>query len=602
MALGHEVLSLTPENMKQFVNLITLVFVISGFSQERLWNKKRVDSLNALPYEEVVSNAVSLTIWYKQAAEFAQKENDLRGAAEAHEKLGLIYYYLGQYDQQHTYLFKAISGYEQLKDSPKLISAYGGYGYQIKRRDMPKALFYMQKALKLDPQVKFKESLPVVDNYGVLKEMLGELDSAQWYYRKALQLKESTNDSLGIPYSLHKLAGVYVMEKKHAEALPLIQRALEIRKRRKDVIGLAESYIYLGEYYQAVGDLEKARDYFKQSNLLARQHQYKYLAQETYRNLSEVAASLGNYPEALEQYKAYTQYKDSILNLETNNRVAALEIAFETEQKDKEILRNKARLAEKNLQLVVLLFLFVLAVLLGYGFWYRQRIKTVQLERENALKDALSKIEIQRQLQEQRLLISRDLHDSIGAQLTFIISSVDHLKYQWSKNQPEVNQRLEQISDFTRNTIYELRDTIWAMNKEAITGDDLESRIANFINQANMAASHIQFDFVVDEHLRHDMRLGARKGMHLYRIIQEAVNNALKHAEAKHIRVSLRQTNVPNQIELLIKDDGKGIDFNSLEPGNGLSNMNKRAFEMGGVLEVRKGERGTEIVMLFSQP
>ncbi|MFN4198962.1 MAG: sensor histidine kinase, partial [Flavobacterium sp.] len=316
----------------------------------------------------------------------------------------------------------------------------------------------------------------------------------------------------------------------------------------------------------------------------------------------EVAASLGNYPEALEQYKAYTQYKDSILNLETNNRVAALEIAFETQQKDKEILRNKARLAEKNLQLVVLLFLFVLAVLLGYGFWYRQRIKTVQLERENALKDALSKIEIQRQLQEQRLLISRDLHDSIGAQLTFIISSIDHLKYQWSKEQPEVNQRLEQISDFTRNTIYELRDTIWAMNKDAITGDDLESRIANFINQANMAASHIQFDFVVDEHLKHDMRLGARKGMHLYRIIQEAVNNALKHAEAKHIRVSLHQTNAPNQIELLIKDDGKGIDFNSLEPGNGLSNMKKRAFEMGGVLEVRKGERGTEIVMLFSQP
>lgn len=588
--------------MKQFINLITLVFVISGFSQERLWNKKRVDSLNALPYEEVVSNAVLLTTLYKQAAEFAQKENYLRGAAEAHEKLGLIYYYLGQYDQQHTYLFKAISGYEQLKDTPKLISAYGGYGYQIKRRDMPKALSYMQKALKLDPQVKFKESVPVVDNYGVLKEMLGELDSAQWYYRKALQLKESTNDSLGIPYSLHKLAGVYVMEKKHAEAFPLIQRALEIRKRRKDVIGLAESYIYLGEYYQAVGDLEKARDYFKQSNLLAKQHQYKYLAQETYRNLSEVAASLGNYPEALEQYKAYTQYKDSILNLETNNRVAALEIAFETEQKDKEILRNKARLAEKNLQLVVLLFLFVLAVLLGYGFWYRQRIKTVQLERENALKDALSKIEIQRQLQEQRLLISRDLHDSIGAQLTFIISSIDHLKYQWSKEQPEVNQRLEQISDFTRNTIYELRDTIWAMNKEAITGDDLESRIANFINQANMAASHIQFDFVVDEHLKHDMRLGARKGMHLYRIIQEAVNNALKHAEAKHIRVSLHQTNAPNQIELLIKDDGKGIDFNSLEPGNGLSNMKKRAFEMGGVLEVRKGERGTEIVMLFSQP
>lgn len=586
--------------MKQLFTTFSLLVLISGFSQEILWNKKRVDSLNALPYEEVVSNSVSLTKIYKEAAAFAQQDRYLKGETQAYEKLGLIYYYLGQYDQQRTFLLKALAGYEQLEDTPKLIAMYGGYGYQLKRWDLPKALQYMQKALRMDPQEKYIESVPVIDNYGVLKEMLGELDSAKYYYTKALTFKENAIDSLGIPYSLHKIAGVYVMEKKFSEALPLIHRALAIRKKRKDVIGLAESYTFLGEYYQALGELEKARNYFSQSNKLARQHQYKYLAQESYRNLSDIAASLGNYPEALEQYKSYTQYKDSILNLETNNRVATLEIAFETEQKDKEILRNKARLAEKNLQLVVLLFLFVLAVLLGYGFWYRQRIKTVQLERENALKEALSKIEIQRQLQEQRLLISRDLHDSIGAQLTFIISSIDHLKYQWSIEQPEVNQRLEQISDFTRNTIYELRDTIWAMNKDVITGDDLESRIANFINQANIAASHIQFDFIVDDLLKSHMRLGARKGMHLYRIIQEAVNNAIKHANAKHIRVSLEQTKLPNQIELFIKDDGKGIDFISLEPGNGLNNMKKRAGEMGGIIDIRNGNKGTEISMLFS--
>ncbi|MFN3756598.1 MAG: tetratricopeptide repeat protein [Flavobacterium sp.] len=587
--------------MKQLFTIFSLLVLIPGFSQEILWNKKRVDSLNALPYEEVVSNAVSLTKIYKEAAAFAQQDRYLKGETQAYEKLGLIYYYLGQYDQQHTYLLKAIKGYEQLNDTPKLIAMYGGYGYQIKRRDMPKALFYMQKALRMDSQEKYIESVPVIDNYGVLKEMLGELDSAKYYYYKALTFKENTNDSLGIPYSLHKIAGVYVMEKKFSEALPLIHRALAIRQKRKDVIGLAESYTFLGEYYQAVGELEKARDYFSQSNKLARQHQYKYLAQESYRNLSDIAASLGNYPEALEQYKSYTKYKDSILNLETNNRVAALEIAFETEQKDKEILRNKARLAEKNLQLVVLLFLFVLAVLLGYGFWYRQRIKTVQLERENALKEALSKIEIQRQLQEQRLLISRDLHDSIGAQLTFIISSVDHLKYQWSKEQPELHQRLEHISDFTRTTIVELRDTIWAMNKEAITGDDLESRIANFINQATLSVGHIQFEFVMDDILKQHMQLGARRGMHLYRIIQEAVNNALKHAHAKHIRVSLHPTHISNQIELQVKDDGKGIDMDTLELGNGLNNMKKRASEMGGDFSIKKGDIGTEISMLFYQ-
>ena len=62
-------------------------------------------------------------------------------------------------------------------------------------------------------------------------------------------------------------------------------------------------------------------------------------------------------------------------------------------------------------------------------FYNQQKLKNRQLQKENELKDALIKIETQNRLQEQRLRISRDLHDNIGAQLTFIISSIDYLKY-----------------------------------------------------------------------------------------------------------------------------------------------------------------------------
>ena len=98
-----------------------------------------------------------------------------------------------------------------------------------------------------------------------------------------------------------------------------------------------------------------------------------------------------------------------------------------------------------------------------------QKMKTLQLQKENELKDALLKIETQNRLQEQRLQISRDLHDNIGAQLTFIISSVDSLKYAFADGNPRLEDKLNNISSFTKETIYELRDTIWAMNKEEIT-------------------------------------------------------------------------------------------------------------------------------------
>jgi signal transduction histidine kinase len=83
-----------------------------------------------------------------------------------------------------------------------------------------------------------------------------------------------------------------------------------------------------------------------------------------------------------------------------------------------------------------------------------------QLEQESQLKLAISKIETQNKLQQQRLDISRDLHDNIGAQLTFIISSVDNIKYGFEIENPNLNSKLDRISNFTKSTIVELRDTI----------------------------------------------------------------------------------------------------------------------------------------------
>ena len=80
----------------------------------------------------------------------------------------------------------------------------------------------------------------------------------------------------------------------------------------------------------------------------------------------------------------------------------------------------------------------------------------------------MAKIETQNKLQEQRLRISRDLHDNIGAQLTFIISSIDNLKFGFTDISEKLGSKLSNISSFTQQTIYELRDTIWAMNKEIL--------------------------------------------------------------------------------------------------------------------------------------
>ncbi|MEW4924382.1 7TM diverse intracellular signaling domain-containing protein [Algibacter sp. 2305UL17-15] len=203
-------------------------------------------------------------------------------------------------------------------------------------------------------------------------------------------------------------------------------------------------------------------------------------------------------------------------------------------------------------------------------------------------------IAYQKKLYEQRLKISRDLHDNIGAQLTFIISSIENLPYGFKITNEKLTHKLQSISTFTKDTIYELRDTIWAMNKSKISLEDLQVRISNFVEKANAHSEGMVFTFNVDDSISNAIEFSSLKGMNIYRIIQEAVNNAFKYAEANNVLVSISENDSGIFVE--IKDDGKGFDLQTIESGNGLNNMKKRAKDIGAVLEIESElHKGTSV-------
>src|SRR5690606_16058371 len=138
----------------------------------------------------------------------------------------------------------------------------------------------------------------------------------------------------------------------------------------------------------------------------------------------------------------------------------------------------------RNQWIFGLITLAVIIGLIGFLLYKQQVLKNIKQQKDNELKLAMGKIEYQNRLQEQRLSISRDLHDNIGAQLSFIVSAIDTIKYYISDKNEQLTGRLSNISAFAKETIQELRDTIWAMNKPGITIKDLQGRIANFMEKA----------------------------------------------------------------------------------------------------------------------
>ena len=564
--------------MKSILSFIFIFILSLTFGQKS--NHKKIDSINNLPFEVRLKDAAILDkVYLKNAEESAKIHYDL-GEAKSYSNLSLVYYYQGKYEKDLAYSLKAIHIFEKLNDLENLSLEWGELGYRMKKRNLEKAIQYMQKSKKIAEKNNLqKPLLSIYNNYGVLKEMKVEYDSALFYYEKGLALKQKINDQVGIPYSLNNIAGVFVLRKQFDKAEENYQKALEIRKKINDTVGIAENYSYLGDMHLMQKDFKKAIGFYQKSTKITDKHKYLGLSQDSYRKISECYENFGDHRNALQNFKKFAALKDSLINQETNSKIAELEVKFDTNEKEKQLLQKQAEVETSRIKFSVAIVFAILASIIGFLFYRQQRLKNKQQHQEFELKSAMAQIESQNKLQEQRLSISRDLHDNIGAQLTFIISSLENTKFGIPNLETAVEKRLDKISDFTRNTIVELRDTIWAMNKADFTMEDLSSRIFNFIEHAQSANQNILFNFSIDENLK-NKKFSSVVGVNLYRTIQESVNNAMKYANASHIIINAEKFQEGLKIE--IKDDGKGFDTENVDVGNGLLNMKKRMEEIGG--------------------
>lgn len=580
--------------MKNIV-LLLILFATQVNSQ----TKKSIDSINQIPYLNFLKNHTQLQSVFIKNAINARKINYSFGEAQSYSKLSLAYYYSGDFEKNLKYSLLAIKIFEKIDQQESLAKEYGELGYRMKKRSLPKALYYMQRGMKISEKNNFEEPLlSIYNNYGMLKKYNKEPDSALLYFRKCLSLKKRLKDSIGIPYSLNNIAEVYLDQKKFEAAEKLFEKSLNIRIYLNDKYGMAENYSCLGDLYFAEKKYQKAINNYNTSSEISKKFGFNTLLLHNFQKISQCYEFSNNTAMALETYKKHVYYKDSILNQETNEKIAELEVKFDTNEKEKLIIAQENEVKNARNKLIVVSIIALFICIIGFLIYYQQKFKNKQLEQEFKLKNAITKIETQNKLQQQRLTISRDLHDNIGAQLTFIISSIDNIKYAFPIKDLSLDNKLNKISEFTKATILELRDTIWAMNSNDITFEDLHSRILNFIEKAQNATENIHFKCILDSNIE-KTKLSSVVGMNLYRTLQEAVNNSIKHASAKNITMEITSHN--HKLTIVISDDGIGFDKNESSKGNGLLNMEKRIQEVNGSINFDRNENGgTQIKIIIN--
>lgn len=555
-------------------------------------------------------------IVYAERAEKLLINGDLNSLLTVYNNLTKTYRKKGQYDKAIAYALKGIKIAEKEK-KPNWI-AYYDVALSLTYHDFEsysKGIFYGKKALNhwLGQKKENRDQISYTLNAIAINfDDWNKPDSALFYHRKVLKYFKG-KDTIYLSQTYNNIGNTLLKQKKYKEAERWISNSVKIMdkvfangKEAKDgsyFYSRATNYTNLATIAYQLDDFDKAEKLFE----IARVHAEKSLSAEKLRDFYYHRAQFNkkrkNLSKAVADQENYIKIRDSVFDVERAHTFSELEAKYQNEKKEKELLKTKAENREheieiknKNMQFLILGLISLALLCIVYLVYRQQKMKIRQQQQEFELKSAIAKIETQNKLQEQRLTISRDLHDNIGSQLTFIISSVDNIKFAFDIQNAKLDHKLSGISNFAKSTIIELRDTIWAMNKSQITFEDLQTRIHNFVDKAKEVKNEIQFSFSVDAQLR-DRKFTSIEGMNIYRTIQESVNNSIKYAQAKHI--DIRAEKAGDHFRITIIDDGKGFDVNNVEKGNGLLNMQKRIEEIHGKFTITSTESGTAITILL---
>jgi signal transduction histidine kinase len=483
---------------------------------------------------------------YLESVDYFEKINNLEAAAITNSNISTLFNDLKNYKKALSYLNKAISYQEKNNQEDDLANSY----------------------------------LTMANINLRLKDTLNALK----FYDKSIALSKKTSNNITLVAALNNLSKIKNDQNKPKEAEKLIKESGnilgKINKIKDDTsfsFNTVNNLIANKKFSDAKKMLLKLKSDYTNDEV------YKNDLLETYQYLAITCGYL-NQPDSVNYYSnASMRLQDVVIEETVGKQTNELETKYQTAKKEKQLLEKNIEVKKKNNLIYSLIAIALFASLLGYLFFRQQKLKNKQQEQEFQLKSAIAQIETQNKLQEQRLSISRDLHDNIGAQLTFIISSVDNLKFGNKSLDDKITNQLSKISNFTKATIVELRDTIWAMNSNEFSFEDLRSRIYNFIEKAQSAKEDVQFNFTIDTDLK-DIKLSAISGINVYRTIQEAVNNSVKYANANEITIDVK--NVNQKINVAIKDNGNGFDIDKAKLGNGLYNMKKRIEEIGGEFEI----------------
>lgn len=550
-SLGHEILLQARAEYEKRGNKMSMGMVdnyLGTFYMERQELKKSIDFL------------ISSIKIYKE-------ERDSQRLLGPLISIAGVYFYMNVLDKTQSYMEEASALAKATGNKPKLSNILGNQAmiYSSIAKD------YKKTFEKDSTKIIFKDSIQFFQNKA--------LESA--YQSK--DLAEELNNPVSVLTSLTIITGLKNDKGAFKDAARLGKEAIRVADKIgipvfiiRNNYNLANALFGMGKYTEAIPPAKKSLDLATNMRMQADQAQANTMLYRLYKKTNQ-------FEKAIEQVEEIQKFEKEQNKVNTKKEIAEVETKYQTVEKEKEILSQKNNILELESTNAKIQkqksFLMGGSILLGFLGFFGYRFNNIRKERNDKIEFAEALIFAQ---EEERKRIARDLHDGIGQSLLLIKKQMDNTHNTTLKNQALISETLEEVRSISRD-----------LHPIHLEKFGLTMSIENIVEKVSNAT-----EIFVSKDLENiDKLLNDKSNIHVFRTIQEAFNNIVKHADASAANITI--TTEASKVKILIQDNGKGFDHELTVVKNkslGLRTMNERITAIGGKFQIKKGtSQGTII-------
>jgi two-component system NarL family sensor kinase len=523
-------------------------------------------------------------ILYNKAFDIRKRNNDVLGMAKLYNKIGVVYQKQGNFDKALENQLNALRLFEQAKDDIGISYSLNNIGIVNQNMGLyEEAIGYQLRSIAIKEKIQDRYGLAgSYVNVGNIYFLQKKFPEAKEFYLKAEKITRDIGDKEYLSNALNNLSRFYIGTRHYKEALPYADESFALRKSLGDTKGMVSCLINHGKIYTGLKQYDSAEVKLNAALSLAKgEESCKPEMPALYESFAELYETTGQLDKALAMQKLYATSKDSVYTTELGNRFAELHTKYETLQKEKQIQEQKFELTKKNYWIGGAISLLVLTTLLGSSYYRRYQLKQearmqseILRQQEMATRAVLEAEEAERQR------IAKDLHDGVGQMMSAAKMNLSAVESQLNLQTAEQKHAFENIIQLVDDSCKEVRSVSHNMMPNALLKNNLAAAIREFIDKLDqrMLKVHLYTQGL-------DERLDSNVETILYRIIQESVNNVIKHSGADTLDITILKE--PGEITATIEDNGKGFDATDKEKfeGIGLKNMRTRIEYLKGSIE-----------------